>query len=97
MVEAPRLGPCLPAPLRTSCRAPQSTPSLSQKLASSDAITVASAVAAPAEIKGAGATFPSQVYLRWAEFGAWDLWLGQPESADYYAANAPRGSHEEID
>ena len=29
-------------------------------------ITVASAVAAPAEIKGAGATFPSQVYLRWA-------------------------------
>jgi beta-galactosidase len=29
---------------------------------------------------------------RWAEFGAWDLWLGQAESADYYTANAPRAA-----
>ena len=46
MVEAPRLGPCAPAPFRTSRSAPQSTPSLSQKLASSDAITAASAAGA---------------------------------------------------
>src|ERR1700722_6881412 len=39
MVDAPRLGPCLPAPLRTSRSEPQSTPSLSQKLAPSDGPT----------------------------------------------------------
>ncbi len=46
MVEAPRFGPCLPALLTTSWRAPQSTPSLSQKVASSEAITAASAAGA---------------------------------------------------
>jgi beta-galactosidase len=27
---------------------------------------------------------------RWAGFGAWDLWLGQSDAADYYIANSPR-------
>ena len=56
MVDAPRLGLCSPAPLRTSRSAPQSTPSLSQKLASSDATTAASA---------AGAMVLSGAYVRW--------------------------------
>ena len=43
IVEAPRLGPSSPAPLRTLCKAPQSTPSFKQKVASSDAIAAATA------------------------------------------------------
>ena len=55
MVEAPRVGPASPAPAKTLRRAPQSTPSFWQKVASSDVATAATA---------AGATSPSRTVSR---------------------------------